>query len=142
MCSFCKQWMTERAFLPLPYLNLWTGRVKMRNIHLSKTSLRWLMLTQVDAMQSRTICVQQRIASKRFGLNYAHTQLTALVKTTIDCTNTRHIYVNIMPYVSYFPCHRPMLKKLSLNTNWTKHHIPFNVRFILNKIWYAFNMSF
>ncbi|GFT73631.1 uncharacterized protein TNCV_3096561 [Trichonephila clavipes] len=32
--------------------------------------------------------------------------------TTIDCTFTRNINVDIMPYVSYFTYHRPMLNKI------------------------------
>ncbi|GFT00926.1 uncharacterized protein TNCV_4053651 [Trichonephila clavipes] len=41
-----------------------------------------------------------------FGLNYVQTSPTTLGNTTIDCTFTRNINVDIMPYVSYFTYHR------------------------------------
>ncbi|GFU96992.1 uncharacterized protein TNCV_3788181 [Trichonephila clavipes] len=47
-----------------------------------------------------------------FGLNYVQTSPTTLGNTTIDCTFTRNITVDIMPYVSYFTYHRPMLNKI------------------------------
>ncbi|GFT28833.1 ATP-dependent DNA helicase [Trichonephila clavipes] len=47
-----------------------------------------------------------------FGLNYVQTSPTTLGNTTIDCTFTRNINVDIMPYVSYFTYHRPMLNKI------------------------------
>ncbi|GFT51651.1 ATP-dependent DNA helicase [Trichonephila clavipes] len=47
-----------------------------------------------------------------FGLNYVQTSPTTLGNTTIDCTFTRNINVYIMPYVSYFTYHRPMLNKI------------------------------
>ncbi|GFY12082.1 uncharacterized protein TNCV_4975821 [Trichonephila clavipes] len=47
-----------------------------------------------------------------FGFNYAQTSPTTLGNTTIDCTFTRNINVDIMPYVSYFTYHRPMLNKI------------------------------
>ncbi|GFW35158.1 uncharacterized protein TNCV_5067231 [Trichonephila clavipes] len=47
-----------------------------------------------------------------FGLNYVPTSPTTLGNTTIDCTFTRNINVDIMPYVSYFTYHRPMLNKI------------------------------
>ncbi|GFW86986.1 uncharacterized protein TNCV_1384021 [Trichonephila clavipes] len=47
-----------------------------------------------------------------FGLNYVQKSQTTLGNTTIDCTFTRNINVDIMPYVSYFTYHRPMLNKI------------------------------
>ncbi|GFX57900.1 uncharacterized protein TNCV_3068671 [Trichonephila clavipes] len=47
-----------------------------------------------------------------FGLNYVQTSPTTLGNTTIDCTFTRNINFDIMPYVSYFTYHRPMLNKI------------------------------
>ncbi|GFX71093.1 ATP-dependent DNA helicase [Trichonephila clavipes] len=47
-----------------------------------------------------------------FGLNYVQTSPTTIGNTTIDCTFTRNINVDIMPYVSYFTYHRPMLNKI------------------------------
>ncbi|GFT43284.1 uncharacterized protein TNCV_2521271 [Trichonephila clavipes] len=47
-----------------------------------------------------------------FGLNYVQTSPTTLGNTTIDCTFTRNINVDIMPYVSYFTYHRHMLNKI------------------------------
>ncbi|GFW88720.1 uncharacterized protein TNCV_2833801 [Trichonephila clavipes] len=47
-----------------------------------------------------------------FGLNYVQTSPTTSGNTTIDCTFTRNINVDIMPYVSYFTYHRPMLNKI------------------------------
>ncbi|GFU66599.1 ATP-dependent DNA helicase [Trichonephila clavipes] len=47
-----------------------------------------------------------------FGLNYVQTSPTTLGNTTIDCTFTRNINVDIMPYVSYFTYHRTMLNKI------------------------------
>ncbi|GFW80600.1 uncharacterized protein TNCV_3234521 [Trichonephila clavipes] len=47
-----------------------------------------------------------------FGLNYEQTSPTTLGNTTLDCTFTRNINVDIMPYVSYFTYHRPMLNKI------------------------------
>ncbi|GFV15154.1 hypothetical protein TNCV_4328011 [Trichonephila clavipes] len=46
------------------------------------------------------------------GLNYVQTSPTTLGNATIDCTFTRNINVDIMPYVSYFTYHRPMLNKI------------------------------
>ncbi|GFS59365.1 uncharacterized protein TNCV_3725181 [Trichonephila clavipes] len=47
-----------------------------------------------------------------FGLNYVQISPTTLGNTTIDCTFTRNINVDIMSYVSYFTYHRPMLNKI------------------------------
>ncbi|GFV57651.1 uncharacterized protein TNCV_3132391 [Trichonephila clavipes] len=47
-----------------------------------------------------------------FDLNYVQTSPTTSGNTTIDCTFTRNINVDIMPYVSYFTYHRPMLNKI------------------------------
>ncbi|GFW29825.1 uncharacterized protein TNCV_3936921 [Trichonephila clavipes] len=47
-----------------------------------------------------------------FGLNYVQTSPTTLGNTTIDCTFTRNINVDILLYVSYFTYHRPMLNKI------------------------------
>ncbi|GFV66369.1 uncharacterized protein TNCV_1478331 [Trichonephila clavipes] len=50
-----------------------------------------------------------------FGLNYVQTSPTTLGNITIDCTLTRNINVDIMPYVSYFTYHRPMLNKIAFS---------------------------
>ncbi|GFS68630.1 ATP-dependent DNA helicase [Trichonephila clavipes] len=47
-----------------------------------------------------------------FGLNCVQTSPTTLGSTTVDCAFTRNINVDIMPYVSYFTYHRPMLNKI------------------------------
>ena len=47
-----------------------------------------------------------------FGLNYVQTTPTTLGNTTIDCTFTRNINVDILPYVSYLSYHRPMSNKI------------------------------
>ncbi|GFW30509.1 uncharacterized protein TNCV_454471 [Trichonephila clavipes] len=47
-----------------------------------------------------------------FGLNSVQTSPTTLGNTTIDCTFTRNINVDIIPYVSYFTYHRPMLNEI------------------------------
>ncbi|GFV81536.1 uncharacterized protein TNCV_52601 [Trichonephila clavipes] len=72
-------------------------------------SSRSMWRFQLRSQQNRYLVEFMR---NEFGLNYVQTSPTTLGNTTIDCTFTRNINVNIMPYVSYFTYHRPMLNKI------------------------------
>ncbi|KDR12824.1 hypothetical protein L798_13243 [Zootermopsis nevadensis] len=52
---------------------------------------------------------------REFRLQYVPTTPTTLGNTTIDLTFVRNINISVMPFVSYFSYHRPMLNKIVID---------------------------
>jgi len=52
---------------------------------------------------------------REFRLQYVPTTPTTLGNTTIDLTFVRIINISVMPFVSYFSYHRPILNKIFID---------------------------
>lgn len=68
-----------------------------------------ITISRIDMMQDHWHEANERM--EKVSHNIMPTEPT-LGNTTIDCTFTENTVVDVMPYVSYFPDHWPILNKI------------------------------
>ncbi|GBP80837.1 hypothetical protein EVAR_99932_1 [Eumeta japonica] len=111
-CSVCDRLWFERDLKKVKHGNISLLQTKFPDENVTEIRLCSTCSKSIDANKIPQNSYLVEFMRNEFGLNYVQTSPTTLGNTTIDCTFTRNINVDIMPYVAHFTYHRPMLYKI------------------------------